>query len=98
ERVFPIVLPDADIYAAHGRLGYIKHWEQKRNELDAEMKGVGGEFLQGIREDLDLYAKIRHTIAHITDILRDMNVLTVDEHQGSDFDALIQALEQRLSG
>ena len=96
-RVFPIVLNDADIYDAIGRLRYIKHWEQKRDELDAEMKGVGGEYLQGIREELDLFAKIRTTVAQIVDILGDMNALTPGQHQSSNFDSLVRALESRLT-
>lgn len=96
-RVFPIVLPDADIYNARGRLRYIKHWEQKKAELDKEMKAVGGEYLQGIREELDLYALIRQTIAKITDLLGDMNALTVDAHQGSGFSSLIESVKARLS-
>lgn len=97
DRVFPIVLGDANVYDAVGRLRYIKYWEQKKEELDAEMKEVSGEYLQGIREELDLFAKIRQTIAQIVDILSDMNALTPDQHQGSDFDSLLQALEARLS-
>ena len=61
------------------------------------MKGVGGEHLQGIREELDLFAKIRGTIAEIVDILGDMNALMPDQHQGSNFDALLRALKTRLS-
>jgi len=97
DRVFPIVLEDAEIYNAIGRLCYIKYWEQKKAELDAEMKGVSGEYLQGIREELDLFAKIRITIAQIVDILSDMNALSPDQHQGSRFGPLLRALEARLS-
>ncbi|HJQ69819.1 MAG TPA: COR domain-containing protein [Blastocatellia bacterium] len=97
DRVFPIVLGDAMIYEAIGRLRYIKYWEQKKDELDAEMKGVGGEYLQGIREELDLFAKIRITIGEIVNTLGDMNALSLDQHQGSNFDSLIQALEARLA-
>jgi GTPase SAR1 family protein len=97
DRVFPIVLDDARIYDALDRIGYIKHWEQKKKRLDDEMKKVGGENLQGIREELDLFARIRLTIAQIVDILSDMNALTPDQHRKSNFDSLLQALEARLS-
>lgn len=82
DRVFPIILKDARIFDAAGRIPYIKYWEWKKEELDGEMKGVSGEFLQGIREELDLFAKIRGTIAGIVDILGDMNALTPEQHQG----------------
>jgi hypothetical protein len=96
-RVFPIVLDDAGIFEAISRLRYIKYWEQRKAELDSEMKGVGGEYLQGIREDLDLFAKIRGTIAGIVDTLGDMNALSPAQHQGAGFQALLEALERRLA-
>jgi internalin A len=96
DRVFPVVLPDSSIYNALSRVQYVKYWEQKKTELDAAMKGVSGENLEGIRDELDLYAHVRSTIARITDILGDMNALSLDEHQGSRFSTLIQALQERL--
>lgn len=97
DRVFPIVLGDAMIYDAIGRLRYIKHWEQKKKELDAEIKEVGGENLEGIHDELDLFAKIRNTIANIVNVLGDMNALSVSQHQGTKFDSLLRSLESRLS-
>ena len=91
------MLEDAKIHHAIDRLRYIKFWEQQREELDAEMKEVSGEYLQGIREELDLFAKIRNTIAQIADILSDMNALTPEQHQGANFSSLLQALEARLA-
>lgn len=97
DRVFPIILDDAKIYDGLGRIRYIHYWEQKKKELDTAMKQVSGEDLQGIREELDLFAKIRSTIAQIVDILGDMNALTPDQHLGSNFDLLFKALEAKLS-
>lgn len=94
--VFPIVLPDANIFDPVGRVGYVRHWEAKRAELEAAMREVGLENLQGIREDLDLYEKIRNTIARITDVLADMNTLTAAAHAGSDFTELYEALDEAL--
>lgn len=94
-RVFPIVLPDAKIYDSEDRLGYIEFWEQKVARLKSRMHQVGSENLQGIREDLDLYVEIRNTLARITDILRDMNTLTLDQHLSSNFEELTRALDKR---
>jgi GTPase SAR1 family protein len=96
DRVFPVVLDDAKIYDAIDRIWYLKYWEQKKEELDAAMKDVGGENLKGIREEIDLFAGIRSTIAEIVDILGDMNALTPERHRGSDFRQLLQAIEEKL--
>ena len=97
ERVFPVVLKDANIYTPLGRLGYIKYWEEQKQKLDRELRGVSGEKTSSIREDLDLYAEIRGMLDSITDTLRDMNALTVEEHLSSNFDELIREIEEQLS-
>ncbi len=65
--------------------------------LDQKMRQVGQEYLQGIREELDLYEKIRNTIAGIMDVLADMNTLTPEIHKGTDFDQLYTQLATALA-
>lgn len=96
-RIFPIVLTDANIYDPVGRLKYIKHWEDKKKELNEAIKEVGAEFLQEIREDIDHYTEIRNTIAELTGILKNMNTLSPDIHSQSDFDILFKLIECKLS-
>ena len=102
-RVYPVVMDDAGIFDAVIRLGYVKYWEHKKAELDAAMKEVGQEHLEGVREELDLYEDIRNTIARIMNVLGDMNTLTPEMHHGTDFEQLytqlaaaLQVLERHL--
>jgi len=97
-RVFPVVLEDARIYDPVERLGYVKHWEQKRDELDAAMKGVSSDNLQGFREEIDQYSEIRDLLPRLTDVLKDMNALTPEMHRGSGFEELFEAVMSRLGG
>jgi len=96
DRIFPIVLTDADIYDPVKRLGYVKHWEAKRAELAAAMKDVDPANLQGIREDMDLYDRIRDKISGLASTLKDMNTLTPEIHQDSNFSDLYKAIEKRM--
>jgi len=96
DRIFPIVLPDVQIYNPIERIKYIKYWEDQIKELDEAMKGVSAANLQGFREEIDLYTEIRHTIAKLTNLLKDMNTLTPDIHSESDFDELSKAIARRL--
>ncbi len=96
DRVFPIVLPDADIYNPVHRIQYIKHWEEKRAELAEAIKTLDPANLQGIREEIDLYDRIRDKVSGLTSILKDMNTLTPDMHSESDFEELYNAIEKRL--
>ena len=97
DRIFPIVLPDAKIYKPIERLQYIQHWEDEIKTLDDAMKKVSSANLQGIREEMDQYTDIRNTISELTSLLKDMNTLTPDIHQQSEFEQLINAIEDRLN-
>jgi TIR domain-containing protein len=96
DRIFPIVLADADIYDPVKRLGYVKYWEDKRTELAEAIKKVDPANLQGIRDDMDLYDRIRDKVSGLTSILKDMNTLTPDMHRDSAFNDLYNAIEKRL--
>jgi len=98
DRIFPIVLNDANIYKPVQRLRYVKYWEDQIAELDEAIKSVGAANLQGIRDDIDSYTKIRATIAELTNILKDMNTLTPDMHTESGFKDIFEAIATKLAG
>ena len=96
DRIFPIVLADADIYDSVKRIGYVKYWEEKRAELADAMKTLDPANLQGIRDDIDLYDRIRDKISGLASTLKDMNTLTPEMHRESDFSHLYNAIEKRM--
>ena len=96
DRIFPVVLNDANIYDPTKRTEYVKYWEIKRAELAEAIKALDPANLQGLREDMDLYDRIRDKVAGLTSTLKDMNTLTPDAHRGSDFSELYAAIEKRL--
>jgi len=95
-RVFPILLDDAGLSDAIKQVEYVKAWESKIKKLNTALKKVNQENLEGIREELDLYARIRTTITKLMAILDDMNALTPQTHLESGFAALIDAIEAQL--
>lgn len=96
QRIFPIVLEDANIYNPIHRIQYVKYWETRIAELDAAMKQVGAADLQGIRDDIDLYTRIRAAIAGLTEIFKDMNTMTPEMHRGTYFETLHQAIKSAI--
>lgn len=96
DRVFPVVLQDADIYNPVRRIQYIQHWEEKRTELAEAIRTLDPANLQGIREEMDLYDRIRDKVSGLTSILKDMNTLMPEMHRESDFEELYNAIEKRL--
>jgi len=97
DRIFPIVLADAQIYRPAERIKYVQHWEQQIKELDEAMKSVSLANLQGFREEIDQYTETRNTIAELTHLLKDMNTLTPEMHSESGFEELYEAIERKLA-
>ena len=95
-RIFPIILADANIYDPLKRIEYVKYWEVKRAELAEAMKTLDPANLQGIRDDMDLYDHIRDKVSGLTSILKDMNTLTPEMHQDANFSHLYDAIEKRM--
>ena len=96
DRIFPIVLADAHIYDPIKRIEYVEYWEAKRTELAQALKTVDPANLQGIREDMDLYDRIRDRISGLTSILKDMNTLTPEMHQNANFSLVVDGIEKRM--
>jgi hypothetical protein len=96
DRIFPIVMADAQIFRPTERIKYVRYWEDQIKELDEAMRGVSAANLQGFREEIDQYTQIRNTIAELTSILKNMNTLTSDMHSESDFDELFGAIATKL--
>ena len=95
-RIFPIVLADANIYDPIKRIEYVRYWEVKRAELAEAMRTLDPANLQGIREDMDLYDRIRDKISGLTSILKDMNTLTPDMHREADFNEVYDGILKRV--
>jgi hypothetical protein len=97
ERIFPIVLTDADIYSSAGRLAYIKYWDKQIKRLNNSIKQIDLiADLDSITNNLKTYMRIRANIDHLTDLLSDMNTLTPEIHAKSGFSTLISSIELML--
>src|SRR5215471_15411629 len=82
KRIFPIVLPDAKIYDELDRIEYLDYWDGKVEALKQKaetLKSLVGK--KTVVEKIDQYADISRVIGEITDMLRDMNTLTLEIHQ-----------------
>ncbi|HEU4901967.1 MAG TPA: toll/interleukin-1 receptor domain-containing protein [Flavisolibacter sp.] len=97
ERIFPIVLSDANIYDELARLNYFSYWSAKTKELnDAYTQLIDKAGTNGIVDKINLYSDIRRVIDQITVMLGRMNTLTPDLHQSTQFAELIRAIDQQL--
>lgn len=98
ERIFPLVLPDANIYKSTGIISYLKYWEDQIDDLDAAIKGLDSfADTQGIRDDIDLFTDIRGAIAKLATTFRNMNTLTIAEMRSKSFSPLMELLGKKIA-
>ncbi|MEM9090453.1 MAG: HEAT repeat domain-containing protein [Cyanobacteria bacterium P01_F01_bin.53] len=98
DRIFPIVLSDANIYDAIGRLDYLDYWDNKKKTLQERMRNSSDFAKRGsINDSLDQYADIRDNIDQLADTLKNMNTLTPEMHRDSNFETVIEAVKAKLA-
>jgi hypothetical protein len=99
-RVFPIVLPDADIFSFQGQAAYLKHWQAAYEELETAYRQVADTSptmaapLTARLRDIEVTTRF---IGDFMAAITDMNVLSGELHLESGFEALIAAIEARMT-
>lgn len=97
ERIFPIVLPDANLYDAIEPVRYAGYWEERIQKLDGALKKVHSANMTDSHAALDLWVEIRQLFNSIAGTLRDMNALTPEQHEGTGFEELIRRVLAQTS-
>ena len=101
ERVFPIVLPDSDVFSFRGQAAYLKYWDSEYKALKAEYKKIASVSPTMVAPLTERLRDIEATTLFINDFMAaigDMNVLTSQIHIESNFSQLISAIEERMNG
>ncbi|WP_298154247.1 TIR domain-containing protein [Flavobacterium sp.] len=97
DRIFPIIANDAKIYDSLKMVEYIKFWDEKIKELSDEAKSLSNiAYATPIFEDIELMSEIRRIFSNFGNMLSEMNVLTPEKHQESEFDELITKINLKL--
>ncbi|HSF56239.1 MAG TPA: toll/interleukin-1 receptor domain-containing protein [Algoriphagus sp.] len=97
-RIFPLVLPDADIYDSLGIINYLKYWDQKIKELNASVKELDNlADTRKVQEDINLYTDIRGAVDDLAGKLSNMNTLTLEIMRSKKYQPLLDALLEKTS-
>ncbi len=96
ERIFPIVMGDANIFEPLPRLQYLKYWRDKKDELDTAIRDFGADAITVIGDDYKIYKRVFDNFGEVVNILKDINSLTPDMHRSTDFEALIEAVKSKI--
>jgi len=100
QRIFPIVLPDADIFSFRGQANYLEHWVVEYKALEKEYRDVAEHSPTMAAPLTERLRDIEVTTRFINDFMAavaDMNVLTHQMHLDSNFSQLISAIEARMA-
>ncbi len=96
DRIFPIILSDADIFDEVNRLEYLDYWSRKRETLQNRIRKLKELTDANIaNEKLKLYDDIREVIGEFTGFIKDVNSLTPDMHRENDFADLIKFIKSK---
>lgn len=95
-RIFPIVLKDANIFESIPKLQYLEYWRDKKKELDNAIKKFGSDAIAVVGDDYKINRKIFDNYGEIVNILKDINSLTPEMHEADNFTTLIEAVEKLI--
>lgn len=97
ERIFPIITHDAKIFETLKVVEYLKYWDSKIVDLNREAKTLTNvAYASPIFEDIEIMTEIRRIIATFGNEIGDMNVLTPEIHESSNFQDLLLGIEKRI--
>lgn len=97
DRIFPIISHDASIYDSLKIIEYIKYWDNQIKELNDEAKSLSNvAYAAPIFQDIELMNEIRRIIGSFGEMLRDMNVLTFEKHNNSNFEELLHQINLKV--
>ena len=97
KKIFPIVLDDVKIYKPEDRIDYLEYWETKKEELAKELKGIELENAATFAEELRVYDEIAGVMPVVSNLLRDMNTLSVQKLSANNFSEIKNAIIKAAS-
>ncbi len=97
-RIFPIILPDVDIYSSHGINAYLQYWQAKINAIENEITSMANKsYAKPIYEELDLFHEIRRILTDFTTAIADMNTMKLSMHQKTNYNEIVAAIKSELT-
>jgi len=93
DRIFPIVLGDANIFEGEGILAYKEYWKSEMDKKNELVKGLGMDAADSLREEYKLCEKIHGYMDKMGRILKDMNSLSPEIHRDTNFEKLMKAIK-----
>lgn len=95
EKIFPIVLPDANIYDPLDRLEYVAYWQDKCKNLEDKITRIGLGVTRSAVPDFDNYHEIMTNLGQLAGVLADLNTLSPRLLSENSFEEIKRALLEK---
>ena len=99
QRVYPIVLEDAELFSFDGQKKYIQFWIDESERLKKEIGDMSGKnptMVIGLTERLRDYELTARYVNDFIATISDMNVITPEHHRDTNFRSLVEQMEAQL--
>ncbi len=96
EKIFPVVLADADIFNIDNRVEYIGYWETLHNQLEEKLKGKDPKNYMSLYEKGKQYREIFEGMDEFLDQLTQMCQLPGDLISSNNYQVVIDAIVKQV--
>lgn len=96
DRIFPIIMPDANFYKVTERMKLVKHWQDQLAEINATAKELDMDNIEEFMPEYKMYKEIQENFGTLTTFLKDLNTLTPQIHIDEGFETLIEEIKKVL--
>jgi hypothetical protein len=97
-RIFPIVLPDANIRTPGGKMAYKAHWEARKAAFQVEYNALEDKTGSGaLLEVLDLFDAIQDRTLEILIFIDNLNTLSPEALQAKQWEVLRKAITDQAA-
>jgi hypothetical protein len=99
QRVYPIVLEDAELFSFDGQKKYLQFWMDETERLKkeiGEMAGKNPTMVIGLTERLRDYELTARYVNDFIATISDMNVISPEHHRSTNFRSLVEQMEAQL--
>ncbi|MCD4829187.1 MAG: tetratricopeptide repeat protein [Candidatus Cloacimonetes bacterium] len=90
DKILPLVIGDTEFYSPEGKVEYIRYWNDKRDELEAQLNGLPLESLSTSSKDLKHYRNICNGIGEFLSLLTKMKWKSFEEMAAEQYKSIFK--------
>jgi hypothetical protein len=97
-RIYPILMPGADLADPVRQLDFVEYWDKKKDTLSERLTRVSNQAdLIPLQNQVNLFAEIRRFLADFMDIIQQMRMIQFNGQNWEDLHELTALLEQQAA-